>query len=533
MSEPSSPAPREPAATTGTPAPPAAPAPAAGSTPGSPPRRRLRWIVPVVLVPSLCALAALLVWVRSADEGLWDWDTYGRLLFLYHYQPELWLDGHVLYHYLVRAFMQVGIAPITGIFWITAGSAAALVGVAFWICRREGLSKAATALVLLAATLGSPGLVSLFLLTEDNLLYAPMLLAFYYLQALEPSDERRRSVVSGLLLAAGILTNVSLLVLLFAAAAAPFLWKTQRRRALGVLLGAGTAVVAYHLAHLFPFTGAKNAMHEFLPQALRLRDFRLSDAPLFSLARVDQYLGGLRAMALTPSVHLMALPPLWRVALLSWLPKLLAALYLALAALLLSRAGLAATVSTLKRRLDLVALFGITAVFPYLYEPALIERWDLFWLALLLGLVLLLKARPPRPVVGLLVAAVAIQTAGGGLAIAHHFGKVFAEPGFTQMRAFARDVRQRGSDPLVLPFSVDRLLLADLTFRAPGRAIYLVRDAGDKLECFRLFDLMEQPAPLSELQARVRASRDVFVHPSLSRHSVELLGLESGPAAPR
>lgn len=483
-----------------------------------------RWLPRLATVAFFVALTAALAAVRSENEGLWDWDTYGRLHFIHHYEPNLWLDGHVAYHFALRALMAPGLDALSGIFVLTAAGAAGLVAALAWICRREGLTSGATALVLLAATLGSPGLVSLFLLAEDNLAYLPLVLALFYLRSLPQGDARtelRRATWSGLLLAAAMAINVSLLVLLFAVAAAPLLWKSQRARAWALVVSAGVALLAYELAHAFPFTGAKVALHEFLPQALQLRDFNQSTTPLLSLARVDQYLGGLRAIAMTPSVHLMRMPAEWQTVLVVSLPRLLAGIYLVVAWKL--RGLLAAA----RQHLDLVALFGVALVFPYFYEPALIERWDTLWVGLLVGLVLILKTRPPPLVMGLLACAIAIQSAGSLVAIAHHGGRLFVDPALVQMRAAAREVRKQHSDPVVLPFFIDRLLLADLTLRDPASTVYLVRDDGETLACFRMVDLMERPVPLSELQDRLRSGGDVFVHPLLSRHSRRLLGLPS------
>ncbi|MHB8878718.1 MAG: hypothetical protein ACYC8T_33885 [Myxococcaceae bacterium] len=486
-----------------------------------------RWVPALFLAGGFCALASLLFLALRIDEGLWDWDTYGRLKFIHHYQPDLWLDGHVLYHRVMQGLMAVGVRPVASLWAMTAAGAAAFICLTGFICRREGLSGRATALVMLAATVGSPGLVSLFLLVEDNVAYLPIVLAVFYLlyrEDRDPAAATRSGAALGVLFAAGMLINVSLLVLLFAGLCAPLLWRRQRLRAVRLLTALGVALVTYYLAHLLPFIGAKVALHEFLPQALRLQDFAGSDSALLSGARLGQYLGGLRAVALTPSVHLMRLPPWVLTALVSWAPKLLAALYLALVAeRVLARGG--ELWAALKQRLDLAALFGVAVVFPYFYEPALIERWDIFWVGLLLGLVVLMKTRPSRLAQGLVLAIIALQAAGSAVAITHQYGGAFAEPGFVQMRTQLQDVVAHDSDPVVLPYDVDRLLLADLVTRSGARTVYLVRASGNELICFRLFDLMERPAPLAELQQRLRSGNSVFVDPALSRHSLRLLGV--------
>jgi hypothetical protein len=474
------------------------------------------------------ALTVALVLARRGEVGLWDWDTYGRLKFIHHYQPDRFLDGHVLYHYLMRGLMNVGLRDVTAVVVVTALGAAAFLWLLAWICRREGLSLPATALVLVAATFGSPGLVELYLLTEDNVLYLPVVLGIFYV-AFQAGGERRavlrRGVWLGLLFAVGILINVSLLVLLFALAVAPLLAKREPLRARGLVVAGGTALVAYYAAHVFPFTGAKAALHEFLPQALRLADFQQSNTSLFSMARLDQYLGGLRATALTPSVHLMRLPPGLYALLTGALPHVLAALALCLAGwVLLFRGG--SLRAALWVRLDLLALFGVAVVFPYFYEPALIERWDVLWVGCLFALVPFLRSKPSNFAVGLVALMIALQAVGTTVAVAHHYGKAWADPAFVQMRAAAGEVRERHSDPLVLPFWVDRLLLADLTNQVPGRTIYLVRDDGAELACFRIVDLMERPVSPREVRRALRVGAHVYVDPALSPHTLGLLGRE-------
>ena len=475
---------------------------------------------------AFAALTAALVFVRRGEVGLWDWDTYGRLKFIHHYQPERFLDGHVLYHYLMRALMVLGLRDATSVVVMTALGAAAFLWLLAWICRREGLSLPATALVLTAATLGSPGLVSLVLLAEDNVLYLPVVLGIFYVASQSGGERRavlRRGVVLGALFAVGMLINVSLLVLLFALAVTPLLVKREPLRASGLAVAAGTALVVYYVAHVVPFTGAMPAVNEFLPQALRLTDFQQSSTPLFSLARLDQYLGGLRATALTPSVHLMRLTPGLYAVLTSSLPHLLAALAACLLGwVLLFRGGALRT--ALSTRLDLFALFGVALAFPYLYEPALIERWDIFWVGALFALVLLLRSKPSAFVVGLIATLVALQGVGTVVTVVHHYGGAWADPAFVQLRAVAAEVREQHSEPIVLPFWIDRLLLADLTKQVPGRTIYLVRDDGAEVACFRLFDLMERPVPPGELRRALRAGAHVYVDPSLSPHSLRLLG---------
>lgn len=491
---------------------------------------RERWAraqTPAALLGAFALLTALLMPLLGHDTGLWDWDTYGRLQFLRHYQPERWLDTHVLYHSAALALMALGLRDVTALVALTAGGAAAFLVLLGWLCRREGLAWGPTALVLAAASVGSPGLVALCLLLEDNVLYLPAVLGLFALALQvggEVEGQLRRGVVMGLLLAVAMLINVSLLVLAFPLALAPLQLRTDRARAVRMVAALATAVTAYYAAHVAPFTHAKVALDEFLPRALRLQDFHQSSTPLLSLARLEQYLGGLRAMALTPDLHLMRPPPRLYAALLGPLPEFLLALALCLAGwvLLYRWAELKAA---LRARLDLLGLLGVALAFPYLYEPYLIERWDVAWVGALVGLVALLKARPTRFPLAVVGAMLALQGAGTVITVVHHAGRAWADPAFLQSRAIAQDIRARGADPVVLPFTTDRLLLADFVHHLGGATVYLVRDDGDALACFRLVDLIEISVEQLEPTQALRAGRSVYVDPALSPHVRQQLGL--------
>lgn len=483
----------------------------------------------LAFVAALVGLTLIFIRERSGEVGLWDWDTYGRMHFIHHYRPDVWVDGHLMYHGVMRVVMAVGLSDLAAIQVITAASAAGFLCLLWWLCHREALSRAHTWLVLAAATIGSPGLVELFLIAEDNMLYLPVVLAVCGLLYLKHADRRdaiRRGVAVGVLIAAAMLINVSLLVMLGIIAAAPLLWVRDRTRALGVVVAGASALATYYLAHIVPFPGAKNALHQFLPQALELRDFAQSTTPLVSLARFEQYRGGLRAIGLAPSVHLMNAGPWLSTVLLGVLPKLVAGLWLALAVWLV-RWRRTELLAGMRTRLDLVALVAIGLAFPYFYEPNLIERWDLFWVACLFALVPFFKLRPSRTAVALVVAIVTLQGVGTVVAIAHHYGVAWAQPQLAQARAMANDVRARNSKVVLLSADIDRLLLADIVFRSGPRTIYLLARDG---ACFRMLDLVEVPVELAEVQRVVAAAHaSVYVDLAVSPSMLGALGLAPPP----
>ncbi len=338
----------------------------------------------------------------------------------------------------------------------------------------------------------------------------------------------RRGVLLGVLIAAAMLINVSLLVILFALVAAVVVirfWVGDRVRALGLVVAVVTAIVAYYVAHVVPFTGAKNALHEFLPQALGLQDFKQSTTPLLSLDRFAEYRGGLRAMALTPNVHRMRIPPGLHAVLVSVLPLVLVVLTATIAGWLL-RFRWAELRSGIRARMDLLALFGVSLTFPYFYEPALIERWDLFWVGWVFALVPLLRARPSRLVIGLVVGMIAAQSLGTVVTIAHHYGVAWQDPELPRTRAVARHVTTRGVEVVVLPFALDRLLIADLVYRiGPRPTVFLVREDGDAVACFRVVHLIEHPIATEELQRALATAKQLHIDPAISARSRQQLGI--------
>jgi len=477
-----------------------------------------RWRPWALTVAAFVAITALVCAVLVTGGGLWDWDTYERLQFISVYRPDLTADTHVLYHHVMRAMLALGLAPSTSVVLLTATAAAAYVVLVAWIALREGLTRARLALVLVAATLGSPGLVSLVLLQEDNVPYLPLVLGVFYLLYRTDADDRaatRSALGIAVLLAAAMLLNISLLVVPLALVPVPLWWRSHRMRARRAAIAVMGTLVVYYAVHLIIFRGARIALHEFLPQALQLRDTTVASAPLVSLERAGQYLGGLRAVALDPSVHLMQLPTGVHTALVVIAPKVLALLYGALAVMTIRRHG-AALAHGVWARLDVLAVGAVAVAFPYLYEPVLVERWDVAWLGLLLALVIILAREPSRWMVRLVVAIVVVQGLGGLVTLVHHRGHAFVDPRFVEARAIGHELRARDRDPVLLPASYDRLLLADLTTRAPGRQFYLVRDDGPEVTCLGVYYLTEQPVPLVDVRAALARAQRPYLSPALS-----------------
>ncbi len=477
-------------------------------------------------------LTVVLVAARAGEVGLWDWDTYARMHFIHHYEPHIWVDGHILYTGVMRVLMALGLGDAAAIVVLSAASAAGFVCLLWWICRREGLAPVPTALVLAGGTIGSPGLVELFLMAEDNLLYLPVVLGMCWLLYLRHGERRdaiRRGIGIGALVAAAILINVSLLVILGLFAAAPIMAVRDRTRALGLGVALAAAVATYYLAHVVPFGGAKIALHEFLPQALGLKDFSHSTTPLLSLARFEQYRGGLRAIGVAPSIHLMSAPPWLTTLMLGVIPKLVVVLWAAVGVWLVRwrREELRAAFTT---RLDLLALIAVGAAFPFFYEPYMIERWDLFWVGAVFGLVPLFKLRPSRVVVALVAAAIALQGVGTVVTVLHHHGVAWPTPGLVEARATARLVRERYPGVVVMDLGRDRLLLAEFRRRSGTRRVVLVGERDGAVTCIRMVDLIEVPSDLAEVQrALAEAQGPSYFDPELSPRVREALT----PAAPR
>lgn len=483
------------------------------------------WRQRAIWIGAFVALSALLAGVLVSDRGLWDWDTYQRIQFLPAYRDDLTADTHVLYHHVVRALMTLGLSPSAGIVVVTATSAAAFLLLVAHAAIRAGLSRRAQVLVLIGASLASPGLVSLFAMREDNLPYLPLLFGLYALLYREDRDRAsavRAGIVGGVLVALGMLLNISLLVIPIGLAPVCLLWRWMPLRALRAAVLVGVTFAAYYLIHLTVFHGARIALHEFLPQALALRD-PTTHIPLFSTTRLEQYLGGLRATALHPSVHLMRMSDSVHTALVVVLPKLLAGLYVLVAVDTL-RHHRRAVWTAVRRRLDLVAVTGVALGFPYLYEPFLIERWDIMWVGLVLLLVVCWAREPARLSRASIIAIVVIQSLGTAVTIAHRDADAFVDPEQVRLRDATAHLREERRHPLIFAADIDRAYLAEIATRTQGQSLYLIGDAGGELRAYRVVFLDEQPAPLDEVRAALASAHLPYLDAKLTPRMRAALG---------
>lgn len=460
------------------------------------------WRQRAIWIGAFVALSALLAGLLVADHGLWDWDTYQRVQFLPEYRDDLVADTHILYHHAIRALMALGLSPNGGIVVVTATSAAAFLLLVVHAAIRAGLSRRAQVLVMIGASLASPGLVSLFVLREDNLPYLPLLFALYallYREDRERASAVRAGIVGGVLVALGMLLNISLLVIPIGLVPVCLLWRWMPLRALRAAVLVGVTFAAYYLIHLTVFHGARIALHEFLPQALALRD-PTTQLPLFSTTRLEQYLGGLRAIALHPSVHLMRMSDTVHAALVVVLPKVLAGLYVLVAVDTLRR-DRRAVWKAVWRRVDVVAIAGVALGFPYLYEPFLIERWDIMWSGLVLLLVVYRARTPSRLARVSIIAIVVIQSLGTVVTIAHRDADAFVDPEQVRLRTATARLHEERRHPLIFATDIDRAYLAEIATRTQGQPLYLLGERDGEVRAYRVLFLDEQPAPLDEVRA--------------------------------
>lgn len=471
-------------------------------------------------------LAALSVLALGDREGLLDWDTYGRLNFMSGYRPDLYRDTHILYHHLLRWLHALGFSFYEGVQLLTAFSYAAFVVLLWQLCRREGLAPRRHAYVMLFATIGSPGLVALLLSMEDNVTYFPILLALFYLlprDAETSRDNVRLGVYAGLLVALGMLLNVTVLIFLLAAAALPVLAVLGLQRAtarFSVMIG--VALAAYYLAHLTVFRGCRIALHDFLPQALALKDFAQSRAPLLSGARAGQYVGGLRAIAWAPTVHFMQLPRAWAGPLLTYLPWALALFYVPLGYLFVRTRP--RDEGAHERFFIALVVYGLALTFPYFYEPALIERWDIFWIGAI-ALLLAFFRRPMVPVArALLLLVLLLQVGGTLLVVTNHYGLTFVSPMLRETRKLAVELRQKRVRVLVLPRRAPPIRVAYLHHHVPGALIHLVGRQKGRLRVYLVMGLREVVIPQRVLEDRLRRGESRYLDPALEPGIVSELG---------
>ncbi|MCA9625338.1 MAG: hypothetical protein KC731_40225 [Myxococcales bacterium] len=478
--------------------------------PISPPR----WFLATAAIVAL----SLLVWHGTrVSVGVLDWDTYERLLFLPHYDLRAGTgDGHVLLHRTATALMALGLDVRAALLLLNALGFGALLAAATHVGRARGLTGLRLGLAVGVLAIASPGITAMVTMVEDNVLYhAPLLLALHALTA--PGDSRRqdvrRGLVAGSMLALAMLTNITALVFLFLLPLAAILAALHRSGDAIRLTTAGAATLAvYYLFHATVLAGAPVAMHTFLPQALALRDFGPTAAPLLSLERLEQVLVGFRAMALRPTLHAMAAPA-WLTATLSLVaPVVLLASYLVLA-----RGALPARDADARAHLLPAAVAAVALAFPFFYEPVLIERWDMFWLVLWLGLVARLLRPLPRLPAGALAAALALQTSASVLVIAHQVGRVFETPNQAQTRQTLTAALAERAEAVVLPHDIDRQDLAHLYFHLQDRAVFLVGAGRGGATCHQeMIPLREVPRACAEVADALAVAERTLVDPRVT-----------------
>jgi len=138
------------------------------------------------------------------------------------------------------------------------------------------------------------------------------------------------------------------------------------------------------------------------------------------------------------------------------------------------------------------------------------------------SLVPLFAAKPSRLAIGLVLAMIAAQSIGSIVTLAHHYGVAWADPAVARARSVAAEVTARGSEILLLAFSENRLVTADLVYRIGLRPIvYLVRDDG---VCLRLFHITEVTVEVSEVVQALRSGKRVYVDEAVSPANRRMLG---------
>lgn len=420
------------------------------------------------------------------DRALLDWDTYQRVQFgaSYHYN---YADVHVLYHILLNGVVKIGFSSLSGVFLLTSISVSVFLLSAWWVIGQRVKDFRTRLISMMVLICASPGAVTLALTAEDNVSYlAPLLVCFHLLSTSgkDPSKAHLRAAAAGVLLAIAMMFNITALVLLGILPLA-FLCLIVGQRAAGIQLTIAfvACLVTYYATHWLLMPETPIALHQFLGQALRLEDFGPTRAPLLSLFRVEQYTGGARAMFLTPTAYRMDLSYALR-----WIldiPISIALLISYLALFLWATKNQIKTLTQVENwPIATTGMVAITALFPFLYEPPLIERWDMLWLWVFLGLVGVLNSKPRAGMEVLLGFVVLIQTAGTLLVVTHHFFAHYENPAETEMRSLHTHLLETQKNPIVLPMHYDRYHLAYLNHHMPNRRYFLIGERNSsQLNC--------------------------------------------------
>ena len=436
----------------------------------------------VVLGSIFAVFAGLSVLAVSVPLTILDYDTFQRLSWVDEYDWACTVvqsgyskpDTHVLYHGVLNLLTSLGLSAewaIRTLNGLCFGGAVALLA---RIARREGHTRAGVATLVFSFGFATPGITCLVVMGEDNIGYLlPLLLVFDWLS--RDASGRRENVVYGLLagaaLCAALATNVTALVLLFGAASIPALWLLgQRTTAVRWVVMLVTALALY--AHLFLtyFPSCPAALPYFFEQAISFQDDSPAASPLLSLLRVEQVLGGLRAMAVTPTVHRMSegflrmgylevLLPLVIVTLCAWIAWV-------------SRGQLHGRLQTMARRPDLLWTGLLLVAFPIAYEAHLVERWDMawvfgFWLIAKYGTQIRVPMLPMRLLVG-------AQGLASVFVVLHHVGVVGETERDARSRQLIREARAEGARTIAAPMELHDNYGAFLQYHLPQTRLVFV-----------------------------------------------------------
>ena len=476
----------------------------------------------------------LLFFFMLSDVPLLDWDTYERMRFIDNYSLG-YADVHLLYHWALRTLVRWGLTPLSGVFFLTALSVSALFLSAWWVLTQRGLSLVSRIVCMLVLLAASPGVAVLTLTAEDNVAYLPPLLLFYHFMTTPidaPKREVRRALFAGAMLAMAMMINITALIFLaLGPLAIACLIVGQRKMAtrLGLTLVATLAV--YYSVHLVAFTQSPVALHQYFAQAMRVEDFEPTKAPLLSLFRIEQYTGGARAMFLAPTAYRFNISSTVR-----WwingpipLAMFLAILTVAIWAFIPYRSAIK---SPSKWPIAGLGLVFVTMLFPYLYEPPLIERWDMLWLWFFLGFAYILKSRPKAGIEVLIAHVVFLQAAGFYMVVSHHYGRAYENFNDFKMRKIEQTLQVSQQNPVVLPLYYNRHHLAYFVHRLKDRRFVLIgNEQENKILCRTIeHPLYEKTIPCDELTAMLRTSTDPFFEETIEPSILDQI--RPGPQAP-
>ncbi len=487
-------------------------------------------------VPLCGALVAVLSFFLVQDIPLLDWDTYARLLFIESYSTES-ADTHALYHHVLRMLCGAGLSPIVAVRALTALSTGTLASSVWWVALERGLSGRGRSALLLWMFAASPGALALILMAEDNVAYLPPLVLFLHWVTATPNPDeteksgtaesgdvesetettpeaekaagsppplfdRKRTMLAGLMLALALHFNITALIFFagFPLALVGFLLgrRAHAKQFVGAMLA---ALASYYAIGAVLFPDSPIALHKYFVQATRLQDFGPDPLPLLSGERLDRYLGGARAFLLTPTTYRMELPSYLRFGLETIFPWILFLGYgVLLGGLFWTRRETLCT----RRHFPYAAfgLAGITLLFPYFYEPSLIERWDMAWLMLLFGVIALIgsELRAGRELLFALL--IFVQAFASFVLVRYHVSGAYRTRPELEMLEVAETLESAPAGRAIVDLGIDRHHLAYLNHRIPGTVWFLIGERDGRLECRALrHPLIEAPIPCSDLSS--------------------------------